>query len=91
MNNGLKVHRILDLVKGDLFGANVLCMLNTTIHKRIVRNLELAKDFLQFRKNRTNYVTVAGDLEVIDMLGHQSNKFTAIMSKAKLRVNRTRN
>ena len=33
MNYGFKVHRIFDLVQSDLFGANVLCMLHTTIDK----------------------------------------------------------
>ena len=91
MNYGFKVHRIFDLVQSDLFGANVLCMLHTTIDKGIVRNLELAKDLLQFGKNRPNDSTVAGDLEVVHMFGHEGDKFTAIMSKAKLRVDRTRN
>ena len=67
MNDCLQVHRKLNLVKRYLFGASVLCMLHSTIVKRMISNLKLAESILQFGKDLANGLRFACDLKVINV------------------------
>ena len=54
--------------------------------KSLPHDFEFTEDFLNFKQNLLHDFRAAGDLEVVDVLGHNADKLALFMSAAKLGV-----
>ena len=63
---------ILDLVKGDFFGADILYMTDATIGEDMPFDLQLTKDLLKFGENVLSDCWSTCELQVVDMFAKKS-------------------
>ena len=70
---------ILDLVKSDFFGADILYMSNATIGEDMPFDLQLTKDFLEFRENMLRDCWSACELQIIDVFAKKCKQRSLVM------------
>ena len=86
MRDRAHILRVLDLIQGDLLGGGVLNVAGATVREFLPHDFELTEDLLNFKQDLLHDFRAAGDLEVVDVLGHNADKLALFMSAAKLGV-----
>ena len=84
MDDRPEIADVHNLIKGDFFC--LFSLANSTIRENVPLKLEFAENSLDFSQNLLDDTNHSGELQIIDVLGHDCGQATFIMSHTELIV-----